>query len=132
MLITAKDLDFSRALTKRPVFERLFPCGAEVTIENARRAAGAGLSLRCAAKHLMRPSKFGDFERRANALGTIYRNNTVDTRAALEAICPHARKIQWMEADTVHEKNKATHWSAYLDGLAKAFVLGFEEKREAA
>ena len=131
MLITAKDIDWSYAATKREVFERLFPDGAKVTVENARRAAGAGLSLRCAAQQLMGPDELAGFQKRARSLVSLYLENTGDTRAAVAALNPFSQKLEWMDANAAHEKNKITHWNAYLDGLATAFVTELEKQKPA-
>ena len=123
-MITVKDLKFAFSATKREIFERLFPDGAEITVENARRATGAGLSLRCAATQLMRPKRLERFQQDATRLLDLYRENTAETRTAVAALAPYAQNLKWMDADIVHSENKAKHWGGYLDGLAKAFVEG--------
>jgi len=125
-MIVARNLDFSHARTKREVFDRLFPTGAKITVANARRAAGAGLSLRCGAKQLMSKEHHTEFERHVHDLYSLYMENTADTRDAMQALDPYHQKMEWIEAKTVHSKNKKRHWSAYLDGLAKVFVEEME------
>ncbi|MFZ2253536.1 MAG: hypothetical protein WAW13_05235 [Minisyncoccia bacterium] len=126
-MIAVKDLRFTLSATKRETFERLFPLGAEVTVENARRATDAGLSLRCGAEQLMRPRKLQAFQERVRDLLALYLENTADTRKILAALNPWAQKLEWMDADTMHSENKRKHWSAYLDELAMAFVKGFPD-----
>lgn|GEM_PF-4995245 len=127
-MISVKDLRFAISATKRDVFERLFPLGAKITIENARRATHAGLSLRCGAEQLMRPRKLVAFQNMTDRLLTLYLENTAETREAVAALDPWRQKMEWLDADALHSENKDKHWGAYLDGLAKAFVRGIEPK----
>ncbi len=122
MHIKVTDISFAFANTKREVFERLFPDGADLTVENARRATEAGLSLRCVADQLMGSDALAGFQRRANGLLAIYMENTAETRESVRSFKLNADRVGWMEADALHSANKDTHWSAYLDGLATAFV----------
>ena len=111
MVITAKDLDFSRARTKRPVFNDLFPKGLAVTSENARKATRAGLSLRWMAAQVMDFSQFERFIRRAQRLLRAYLRATAGTREILERL-EHpfpAKTRQWIEADMAHTENKRRH-----------------------
>lgn len=132
MFITPQQINWSAALSKREIFNRLFPGGGKVTIANARLATGAGLSLRCAAKQLMSLESLLEFQGQAARLLALYRENTSYTREALQAVCPTARKLEWMDADAIHSENKVKHWGGYLDGLATAFVVGLVGKLGAA
>jgi len=125
-MITAKQLKFTLSRTKRDVFQHVFPAGAAITLDNAKRATRAGLSLCCAAEQLMRPRKLATFRRRADALLALYLENTAETRKKVNALNPWTQKIEWIDANEIHQRNKIRYWGAYLDGLAKAFVEGMK------
>ena len=127
MRITSRNLDFSFAKTKREVFDRLFPLGAEVTVDNARRATDAGLSLRCAASQVMEAKQLSQFNQRVNGLLADYFVATADTLHKLRSLNPFRDKMAWIEADATHEGEKRTAWEPYLDGLAQSFVQAIQE-----
>jgi len=124
MRITEQQLDFSRASSKRTVFQKLFPNGAELTVENARKAARAGLSLRCAAKQLLDEKQLIAFSRDASELLFRYRNLISDTLERLQEAQKKNRHRRY-QAELEHQKNMARHWAEYLDRLAEVFVAAF-------
>jgi len=128
MKVTAKNLNFSNANTKRLIFNELFPIGAEVTLGTVRRASAAGLSLRCAASQLMSTDQLARFSRRANRLLVDYLKATRATLAALRELNPFSDKLAWIEADAAHEDAKQKEWPTYMDGLAVAFVYAADSE----
>jgi hypothetical protein len=122
MRITAKQLNFATARTKREIFNHLFPGGADVSLANARRATAGGLSLRCASEQLMDEDQLAEFNRRASDLLNDYRMKTADTLCTLRSLDPFRNKMEWIEAEASHEEAKQAAWEPYLDGLAVAFV----------
>jgi len=124
-MVTTRDLTWPIPQDKRDIFERLFPLGAEPTVENARRAATFGLSLRCAAMHLMTPRRLVAFQQTANELFSLYLENTAETRRELQSHSPCNDRVAYDRAYEAHERNKRDYWEGYLDGLATAFSREF-------
>jgi len=123
MRITEHDLDFSTARTKRDIFRDTFPDGADVTVENARKATRAGLSLRCAARQIMGAKQYAAFLDQAAHLLRNYRLLTAETREALKlAYVTIGVRMTIVRLKAEHEANKRIHWEPYLDRLAEAFV----------
>lgn len=123
MLIEERDLAFGQCRSTRAIFRSTFPHGAAVTVENAKRAARAGLSLKAAAEQLLPPKALEQFQWRADQLLATYLWQTEDTRERLKALLmSSAYRTELAEADAAHRENMQRCWMIYLDALAEVFV----------
>jgi len=95
-------------------------------VDAAEKAGDVSTSGRCGAEQLMRPRKLATFRRRADALLALYLENTAETRKKVNALNPWSKKLEWIDANEIHQRNKIRYWGAYLDGLAKAFIDGMK------
>jgi len=101
---------------QRDIFRKEWPEGAEVTIENVRRAQELGLSLIWGERWITDPARKAYLEARVQALKAYNEARVPARKAYLEATAP---------AWEAYYEATATAWKVYREALAQAWVAAY-------